>query len=53
MSEPQETKPISETDAVVETEHGTRYRALRSGKAGKPRSERASPLRWLRNVLAR
>ena len=53
MSEPEEKKSISESKAVVETEHGTRYRALRSGKAGKPRSDRVSPIRWLRNVFAR
>lgn len=53
MSEDREKTPISETEAVVETEHGTRYRALRSGKAGKPRADRVSPLRWLRNALVR
>lgn len=39
MSEPKEKKPISESKAVIETEAGTRYRALRSGKSGKPKSD--------------
>lgn len=39
MSERKAKKPISESKAVIETEAGTRYRALRSGKSGKAKTD--------------
>lgn len=32
-------KSVSDSDAVVKTGSGTRYRALRSGKGGKSKSD--------------
>ena len=40
MTEKKEKKSVSESKAVVKTDSGTRYRALRSGKGGKSKSEK-------------
>lgn len=39
MSETKEKKSVSDSKAVVETDAGTRYRALRSGKGGESKSD--------------
>lgn len=40
MSEEEEKKPVSESKAVVATDYGTRYRALRSGMGRKRTADR-------------